>query len=105
MFGKRLKELRQQHKMTQNELAKILNVSPAAVSHYENETREPSEHIIVTVAKNFSVSCDYLLGLDDVPQKTDYSNKLQELNKRIDAIEKSYDSIIKHINKKNNEEE
>lgn len=87
MFGIRLKELRQKHNMTQSEIAEILNVSTSAVSHYENETREPSEHIIVTVAKYFNVTCDYLLGMDTYFDKKE-ADIIKDLMDRIDRIDK-----------------
>lgn len=69
MFGKRLKELRLAYPMTQEELAKALNVSPSTISLYESGSREPSGSFIVTVARFFNVSSDYLLGLADSSPK------------------------------------
>lgn len=69
MFGKRLKELRLAYPMTQEELAKALNVSPSTISLYESGSREPSGSFIVTVARFFNVSSDYLLGLAETSPK------------------------------------
>lgn len=63
MKGYRLKNLRLENKMTQAELAKRLNLTPKAISFYENDQREPDNLILEQIAKLFDVSSDYLLGM------------------------------------------
>ncbi|MDS1004755.1 helix-turn-helix transcriptional regulator [Clostridium sporogenes] len=62
MFGDRLKELREEKEMTQEELGKLLNVSRQTVSGYEAGAIEPSISNLVKLADIFNVSLDYLLG-------------------------------------------
>ena len=69
MIGKRLKELRTSEGLTQQELAKILNVSSMSISFYENEQRKPDIDFIISVSKYFGVSTDYLLGLINAKDK------------------------------------
>ena len=69
MIGKRLKELRTTEGLTQQELAKILNVSSMSISFYENEQRKPDRDFIISVSKYFGVSTDYLLGLINAKDK------------------------------------
>lgn len=64
-FGNRLKELRQQHGMTQADLADLLNLGPTAISNYEANRNEPAFDKLVQLASYFEVSCDYLLGKSD----------------------------------------
>lgn len=64
-FSKRLKELRQNAGLTQEQLAKRIWVSKAAISNYELYERSPSPEILVKLARVFHVSADYLLGIDD----------------------------------------
>lgn len=66
MFGKRLKLLRLQYKLTQTELGKNLNLSQRAISSYENGLRFPDEVILNLIADYFNVSVDYLLGRTDI---------------------------------------
>ncbi len=61
MIGDRIKQLRTDAKMTQPELAAKLEVARSAVATYENNTRQPSFHILVRIAEIFHVSTDYLL--------------------------------------------
>lgn len=60
----RIKELRNQNNLKQAELAKLLNVSPAALSGYETGKFEAELITYEKMAKIFDVSLDYLLGRD-----------------------------------------
>ena len=62
MLGQRIKQLRQEHDITQKELADFLGVTPKAVSFYELGQRMPSNEMILKLAQKFCVSTDYLLG-------------------------------------------
>ncbi|OSA84121.1 transcriptional regulator [Clostridium botulinum] len=62
MLGDRLKELREEKQLTQEELGKFLNVSRQAISSYESEDTEPSISNLIKLADIFNVSLDYLLG-------------------------------------------
>ena len=69
MFGERLKELRESKKLTQEELAKILNLSQSSIAYYESskKPKQPSQRTLIKIAKYFNVTLDYLLGLTDDP--------------------------------------
>ena len=58
----RLKELRDEHGLTQAELGKLLNISPSAIGMYEQGRREPSIEALIKIADYFRVTTDYLLG-------------------------------------------
>lgn len=64
-FSQRLKLLRQRHRLTQSELADILELKPTAISNYESTRNEPSFSKLIALSKYFDVSCDYLLGVSD----------------------------------------
>ena len=63
-FGDRIKRLRVRKNMNQEQVASILKVSSKAISHYENNLREPSLDTLIGMADLFHVSVDYLLGID-----------------------------------------
>ncbi len=65
MKGDRLKSLRLENNMTQADLALKLNLTPKAVSFYENNQREPDNLIIEKLSKMFRVSTDYLIGTSE----------------------------------------
>lgn len=63
-----LRELREQKGLPQSKIAEILGVSPAAYSTYEMGTRDVSSDKIVTLAKFYGVTTDYLYGIEDNSQ-------------------------------------
>lgn len=68
MFPERLKSLRNQKGVTQDEVANALGVSRATVAGYESgKKREPDYETLRKIADYFSVSTDYLLGRTDDP--------------------------------------
>ena len=57
-----LKELRLEKGLTQIEVAKIVNMSKMAISHWEKGNSEPSIEQLKLLARFFDVSMDYLTG-------------------------------------------
>lgn len=68
MLGQRINELRTSFGWSQVELAKRLQVAKQTVSNWENENIQPSIDMLVRLARQFNVSTDYLLGLDEIPR-------------------------------------
>lgn len=64
-LAEKIKLLRESAGMTQAELARILGISRSGVNAWEMGLSIPSTPYIVELAKNFHVSTDYLLGMDD----------------------------------------
>lgn len=60
----RLKEIRQENKLSQKDLAKKLNISQQAISLYENGKRELKLKTLQKLAQLFAVPVAYLQGLD-----------------------------------------
>ncbi|HWR62541.1 MAG TPA: helix-turn-helix transcriptional regulator [Clostridia bacterium] len=60
-LGDRLKQLREEKKLTRDDLASELNVSYSAVSKYETNVRFPDKGTLIRLADFFDVSVDYLL--------------------------------------------
>lgn len=64
-FKQRLKELRSEKGMTQTDVARRLNMSKMAVSHWEKGNSEPSIEQLKALAAMFDTSVDYLVGFKD----------------------------------------
>ena len=77
-LGKRIKELRENAGLTQQQLAERVWVSKAAISNYELCERNPSLETLVNIAHFFHVSTDYLLGIDDKSQTLDLNGLSDE---------------------------
>ncbi len=65
MFSERLKELREETKLTQDKLAELTKISQSAISKYELNLQKPTSDVIIILCKFFKVSADYILGLID----------------------------------------
>lgn len=60
-FANKLKSLRTENKMTQQDVADHLNVARSTVAGYETKNRQPSHEKLTTLANLFRVTIDYLL--------------------------------------------
>ncbi|MDE7083296.1 MAG: helix-turn-helix domain-containing protein [Clostridia bacterium] len=65
VFATRLRELRTDKKLSMKDLAKQINATDTAVSNWENNINEPKISYLISLARFFNVSADYLLGLED----------------------------------------
>lgn len=65
-YGQRLQELRKRNGYTQEELAKILNITRSSLAMYEQGQREPSMETQEMFADFFNVTLDYLFGKSTV---------------------------------------
>lgn len=61
----RLRELREEKNISQEELGKIMGVNRRTISSWECGVREPSIDTIEKLCKFFEVSAGYLLGIED----------------------------------------
>ena len=65
--GQRLKEFRKENKITQNVLAKKINIARSMLSEYEKGNYLISIHCLYSICKKYNISADYLLGRIDKP--------------------------------------
>lgn len=66
----RLKFLREEKGLLQEDIGKLLNLSGRAIGNYENGKRDMSPDTIIKLANFFNVSTDYLLGKTDIRNET-----------------------------------
>ncbi len=77
----RLKELRIKSGITQNELAKKLNVTGQTLLNWENGIYEPKIHQLIQLADFFGVTVDYLI-------ERDANDEINTICKRLESIPK-----------------
>ena len=66
-YRRRLRDLREDHDKTQQEIADILGTSQTMYARYERGANElPLRHLL-KLAEYYGVSADYLLGRTDTP--------------------------------------
>lgn len=62
-YYQRLRDMREDNEMTQQQVADILNITRPQYQLYESGKREIPAHLIIKLAKYYKVSSDYLLGI------------------------------------------
>jgi len=80
-IGEKIRTLRLQNQMTQEQLADRLGVSYQSVSRWENGVTYPDIEYLPAIARHFSVTTDYLLGQDDATNR-------KHIRKQINSIAK-----------------
>lgn len=70
-FGTRLKQLRLENNLKQEDLAIKIHSSKANISRYESNNVEPNLKTLNELAELFDVSVDYLLGRTTVRKQPD----------------------------------
>lgn len=85
----RLKELRKQKGLTQEEFGNIIHVNKMTYNGYENENREPSIEILCKIADYYNVSLDYLV-------EREYTNEIGYLTDN----QKNVVFVLKQLNEK-----
>lgn len=89
----RIRELREQNKMTQAELAKKIGISPSTLSRIENgETENTGTDILLKLAEVFHVSTDFLLGITDYPDRKNY--EVEALGLTPEAVHRMVSGMI-----------
>lgn len=64
----RLRDLREDHDLTQQQLADRLFIRQSAYSQYESGRRSIPLSVLIRLAELYDTSVDYLLGLTDEPK-------------------------------------
>ena len=67
-YYKRLKDLREDHDLTQKQIADIIGTSQSYYAQYENGHRQITVDRLIILADLYGVSLDYLAGRTDQPE-------------------------------------
>ncbi len=79
-YVKRIRDLREDHDLTQEQIARILGTSQTMYARYERGANELPIHHLVTLCKFYCVSADYILGLSGEPTHTEQRTRKQHKN-------------------------
>ena len=82
-MGKRIQELRKAAGLTQDQLARKIGVSMAAIRNYENGLREPNSKAMAALERFFKVSGEYLRGDID---RTIFLENSEIIQSRLDDL-------------------
>ena len=64
-YYKRIRDLREDHDLTQAQVAEYLSMKQPQYNRYERGLRDIPSDILVALAKLYNTSTDYILGLKD----------------------------------------
>ena len=68
-FYQRIKDLREDNDKNQTQIAEILGMRQQQYARYESGVQEIPLHHLITLARYYNVSLDYLAGLIETPRK------------------------------------
>ena len=88
MIGQRLRDLRIQKGLTQQQLADLLHLAKHNISAYERNFNEPPDAIKIAIALYFDVSVDYLLGLTDHPNAYETPDSRRPVHQKLPGAAK-----------------
>lgn len=74
-YYKRLRELREDHDLSQRKLAAILNLTQPQYFRYEQGYRDLPTDILIRLANLYDTSTDYILGRTDDPRSASRDDK------------------------------
>jgi transcriptional regulator with XRE-family HTH domain len=78
IFPARLKELRTEKSISQEELGLIISLSKSTISLYESGKREPDYNTLKKFADYFVCSTDYLLGKTNIRESVNQNPSMEE---------------------------
>ena len=93
-FSDRLRQLRLENDLTQEQFGKIFGIVKFTVSLYENGKSTPDDETKKKIAEYFNVSLDYLMGFSDI--RNPYKDKEEDHTKSDELIEYVIGEAEKH---------
>lgn len=94
-LSKSIVDLRKKHKITQEQLAIAVNVSPQAVSKWETGTSLPDIQTLPLIADYFNVSIDYLFYGIDISYDDIYDKAFKKVTEFSQMSKESYEAAFK----------
>lgn len=89
MIGSRIRELRKRRNMTLRELAAELEIPFTTLGNYERGDRQPDIDLLISIAKFFGVTMDYLTRDDNILDLEEY-NAIQYMG--------DWDKLLRQVN-------
>lgn len=91
-WNKRIRDLREDNDMTQDDLASQLGISKRTLLCYESGVSEPTISVLISLSLLFNVSVDYIIGTKDTTEIDEISIKNE-----LDSVIKSLEKIKKEL--------
>lgn len=105
-LGDRIKKLRKENNLSQEQLAEKLNVSRQAISKWESNKAYPDIENLILLRDIFNVTLDDLvISGNDTVSKNDNDNESEHINESVDSSSDTKWYNLKLSNEKNDEDE
>lgn len=92
--GEKIKELRKEKRMTQQELARLTGINRITIGNYERGNRVPNIERIKPIAKILNVDANYFIDMNNDNATSRYKEIIEQQNKKIEALKE----VISKIN-------
>ncbi len=66
-IGERIRQLRKEYNLTQEQFGKLFGIVKSTVSMYESNKSVPDDEMKKKIAEHFNISLDWLMGRTDIP--------------------------------------
>lgn len=85
-FGARLKKLRQEKKLSQEELAFQCNMQASHIGQLERGQKNPTLDTLIKIANGFEITLPELLDFDEKPQNKNQNPTVNKINAYLSAL-------------------
>ncbi len=94
-FGERLRYLREERGLRQQDVAEKINISKRMIGYYESDKHFPRDaEMVIAIADFFDVSLDYLFGISEVKNIAVFDELTKEFSK---LDEKNQSDVFDYI--------
>lgn len=90
LIGKRIREIRESTKFTQEILAELSDLSTVYISNIENNKKKPSLESLIKISNALGITVDELLTGNQFTLPSDYQTDIDELMYDCDKYEKRF---------------
>lgn len=97
-FPQRIKQLRKEKRMTQEELGKKLGMTKTGISYWESNKTSPPIDSLYKLCDIFNVSMDYIVGFTDDRYSDDHSSYPLEATEIFNIFERNYKNTLNSLN-------
>jgi transcriptional regulator with XRE-family HTH domain len=95
-IGKRLREVRIDARLTQREMAKLVNLSTGSIGAMENGLYTPNFDVLRAIHKKLGVSYDYIIdGLESNENPSKLIEENARLKEELERMRKIVDKLVK----------
>jgi len=94
-IAKRLRDIRIDNRLTQKDMAKLINMTSGSVGALENGLYTPNFDVLRILKKKLNVSYDFMLDGEVGPDSSKLKDENARLKEEVDRLKKMIDKLLK----------